>query len=333
MHSSTLDAVSPIHGHRDIESPEGATQPGGSPLGVPALFPLPGDVGLSLVSNPTAREKSYRLLGFLGASYLSISAVRQGKQARSGGGERKPCSGFSASSRRSMQKLVSKLRVSSVCSGLFLTLTYPRQFPDGNRAKRDLKVFVQRLLREYPSAAGLWKLEAQKRGAPHFHLIILGVEHIPHEWVSENWYEVVGSGDVHHLAAGTEVRRVKSYQHAVHYVAKYIAKESAAGAGAAGDGLGEVGRRWGHFGNWRAHLGELVTFALDNKEAAKLARVLDLKRLAQARRVQKLPARKRAIRKARRRHGLFFSQFWLGSPDFVLGRLLAIIGRREDEAT
>jgi hypothetical protein len=61
--------------------------------------------------------------------------------------------------------------------------------------------------------------------------------------------------------------------------------------------------------------------------------VLDLKRLSQARRVGKLPARKRAIRKARRRHGLFFSQFWLGSPDFVLGRLLAIIGRRENEAT
>lgn len=282
-------------------------------------------VGLSLGANLTGR---FLLVGFLGASYMSMRAPRLSKLPPAGGGKRKPCTGLSKSSRRAMQVLVSKLKVSSVQKGLFVTLTYPRKFPDGVRAKRDLDAFIKRLRRAFPSIAGIWKMEPQKRGAPHFHLILLGVDFIEHEWIAKAWYEVVGSGDIRHYAAGTEVRRVKSYQHAVHYVSKYIAKETAVGGDAAGDGLGEVGRRWGHFGDWRAHLGEIAKFALTAKEAARLARVLDMKRLSQARSRVKPAARGRAIRKARRRRALTFSQYWLGSPDFVLSQLLIIIGRQ-----
>ena len=232
-----------------------------------------------------------------------------------------------------MQKLVSKLRVTSVCKGLFITLTYPSRFPNGRQAKRDLDVFWKRFVRVYPAAACIWKLEPQKRGAPHFHLIVLGVEFIPHEWIAKAWYEVVGSRDIRHFAAGTEVRRVKSYQHAVHYVSKYIAKETAIKGDNAGDSLGEVGRRWGHLGDWHSHLGELVSFALDNKGAARLARVLDRKRLAQARQANKLEVRRRSVRRARRRRALKFSQFWLGSPDFVLARLLRILANGDSDAT
>jgi hypothetical protein len=223
-----------------------------------------------------------------------------------------------------MQKVMSQLRVTSVIRALFLTLTYPAKFPDGKRAKRDLDVFLKRLARAYPEVAGIWRIEAQKRGAPHFHLVLLGVEHIPHGWVAKAWYEVVASGDARHLQAGTEVRRVKSYQHAVHYVSKYLSKEAAAGGGA-DDGLGEVGRRWGHFGNWRAHLGEFVSFALTHKEAARLSRVLDARRLSVAR--LRVKGRAAAVRCARDRQGLRFSRFYFGSPDFVLHRIMQIIGR------
>jgi hypothetical protein len=225
-----------------------------------------------------------------------------------------------------MQKLVSQLKTSAVCAGLFITLTYPSKFPDGVKAKRDLHTFLKRLKRAHPGAAGLWKLEPQKRGAPHFHLIVLGVPFVDHVWVATAWFEVVGSRDHRHWQAGTEVRRVKSHQHAVHYVSKYIAKPTESYED--GDGLGEVGSRWGKFGEWRDHLGEVVSLALNASETAKLARVLDHKRLAGARLIKRPQARKRAIVKARNRRPLKLSQYWLGSPDLVLANLLKIIGRQ-----
>jgi hypothetical protein len=303
------------------------------PSGAGAVAP---GVGLSISTNLTAREgqgferatdgKSFRLIGFLGASYMGVKALRLSKQMQVGGGVRKPCTGFSKGSRRSMQKLVSQFKTSAVCAGLFITLTYPSRFPDGTKAKRDLFTFLKRLKRAYPGAAGLWKLEPQKRGAPHFHLIVLGVPFIEHTWVATAWFEIVGSRDVRHWQAGTEVRRVKSHQHAVHYVSKYIAKPTESYED--GDGLGEVGSRWGKFGDWREHLGEVVSLALNASESAKLARVLDHKRLAGARLIKRPQARKRAIVKARRRRPLKLSQYWLGSPDVVLANLLKIIGRQ-----
>ncbi len=333
-----------LHNSMVVATVEGT---GGNASGVPAgdldSFPsgagaLAPGVGLSISTNLTALASeglkqatggnSYRLIGFLGASYIGVKALRLSKQMQVGGGVRKPCTGFSKGSRRSMQKLVSQLKTSAVCAGLFVTLTYPSRFPDGTKAKRDLHTFLKRLKRAYPGVAGLWKLEPQKRGAPHFHLICLGAEYIPHEWVATAWFEVVGSRDVRHWAAGTEVRRVKSHQHAVHYVSKYIAKPTESYED--GDGLGEVGSRWGKFGEWREHLGEVVSLALNASECAKLARVLDHKRLAGARLIKRPQARKRAIVKARRRRPLKLSQYWLGSPDLVLSNLLKIIGRRED---
>jgi hypothetical protein len=225
-----------------------------------------------------------------------------------------------------MMKMVSQLRTTSVVRALFVTLTYPPIY-DAANAKRDREVFLKRLLRKYPQVAGVWRMEAQKRGAPHYHLILMGVNFIPKEWLARVWYEVVGSGNPAHLKAGTQVRRVKNYQHAVYYVAKYLSKPSEA-FDDGDDGLGELGRRWGHFGSWRDHLGDFVSLALAPKEAARLVRVLDAKRLSVARR--RVKGRKAAIRRARRR-GVLRSQFWFGSPDFVLERIMGIIGRGSDE--
>lgn len=332
MHDSTVVV--------GVEAPDGnaTAQPEGGAVSFPARgVGAAAPVGLSLGTNLTATAEkgleqgksgnSFRLIGFLGGSYMSLKAVRFTKQKQVGGGKRKPCTGFSTGSRRSMQTFMSKLKRSSVIGGLFITLTYPRNFPDGNKAKRDLQTFLKRLFRAYPDAAGIWKMEPQKRGAPHFHLIILGVSFIPHEWVAESWFEVVGSRDIRHFASGTEVRRVQNYQHAVHYVSKYLAKPTESYAD--GDGLGEVGRRWGKFGCWRSHLGELISWALTPRESAKLSRLLDHKRLASARLIRRPDRRARAISKARRRRPLKLSQYWLGSPDVVLENLMKIIGRGE----
>jgi len=129
---------------------------------------------------------------------------------------------------------------------LFITLTYPGQFAMNDRVwKRDLDRFLKRLRRKFPGVGGVWKLEPQERGAPHYHLVIVGVSFIAKEWLSQAWYEVVGSEDPKHLVAGTQVQQVQSYEGVLSYAAKYASK-----------GLQElpeewldgVGRWWGVFG-------------------------------------------------------------------------------------
>jgi hypothetical protein len=115
----------------------------------------------------------------------------------------------------------------------------------------------------------------------------------------------------------------------VYYVSKYLTKESAGGS--SDDGLGLAGRRWGSFGNWQRFLGEFVSMVLTHKETAQLCRVMDNKRLSTARRRVKF--RGSAIRKARKRQALGFSRFWFESPDFIFEKIIAIIGRRENEGS
>lgn len=73
----------------------------------------------------------------------------------------------------------SQVRMMKACSSwrpvgrlMFVTLTYPKTFPDAAEAKEDLKRFRDILRREHPRMAGVWKLEYQTRGAPHFHFIL-----------------------------------------------------------------------------------------------------------------------------------------------------------------
>jgi hypothetical protein len=125
---------------------------------------------------------------------------------------------------------------------LFLTLTYPDQWPgDWQRWKGNLRAWFERLRRRLPEAGATWKLEPQRRGAPHFHLLVVGVPYIAKDWLSRSWYEVVGSGDPRHLAAGTNVQLAHSHRGVLSYAAKYCAKAEQLPP----DWQGGVGRWWG----------------------------------------------------------------------------------------
>lgn len=90
---------------------------------------------------------------------------------------------------------------------------------------------------------GVWKLEPQTRGAPHFHLLTVGAPFLAKEWLSRSWYEVVGSHDQRHLSAGTNVQLARSHRGVVAYAAKYVAKHQALPT----DWQDGVGRWWGVF--------------------------------------------------------------------------------------
>ncbi len=108
--------------------------------------------------------------------------------------------GFSADSRERLSRRAVSLRWEDAveAGGIgMVTFTYPEVFPtNGQVAKAHLKRLYERWRSRYGKPRGMWKLEFQQRGAPHFHCFV-GLPESEDElraWLLRQWYEVVGSG-------------------------------------------------------------------------------------------------------------------------------------------
>jgi hypothetical protein len=103
----------------------------------------------------------------------------------------------------------------------FLTLTYPDKYPSAKTAKKHLQTFVKRMLRRkgFENASGLWRLEFQKRGAPHFHLILFNAPYWDKRDVQKQWGEVIGFDDPF-----TKIEAIRTERGVMSYVSKYVAK-------------------------------------------------------------------------------------------------------------
>jgi hypothetical protein len=172
---------------------------------------------------------------------IKISKPKNGIIPQVGGGKRGKAKFSSASRRRLLHKTAKTDRKNIP---ILVTLTYPDQWPgDWKIWKKHLRNFAKRLFRRFPNAGAAWKLEPQKRGAPHFHLLVWGVQFSwLYAFVALNWYEIVGSGDIKHLSAGTRVEIARYSRGSKSYFAKYLGKNE-------GVWIEGVGRYWGFFGN------------------------------------------------------------------------------------
>lgn len=222
----------------------------------------------TVTSRATATIELAPRASYVRVTYKSQLTLRPGgddKDARPT--KRGRVSGFSRKSRKRLLDWLNQIDKASAAKGLFVTLTYPGEYSDDWRAwKRDLDTLTKRLRRKWNRCSIVWRLEYQERGAPHFHLLVFGVDFIPHRWLAKAWYDVVGSGDYNHLKAGTEVRRVKSFKQVCYYAAKYISKVQDVQSRS-------DGRMWGIYG--REYLPVLVVvFALSDKAYYQAKRYL-----------------------------------------------------------
>lgn len=187
----------------------------------------PAPLGLS--SAHIGTRQGGKALVAEGGTYLELGLVR-GKEERKGGGKRGRIGAFSRQSRFRLFQLFWKIDRRKVWGvPLFVSLTYPggtraHWLPFAHDHKKHLRAFIRRLERFSPDVWLIWRLEPQERGAPHYHLLVFNVAHIPHELVARWWWEIVGSGDEAHLRAGTEVRGCRSWNEAAFYIAKYLGK-------------------------------------------------------------------------------------------------------------
>lgn len=164
-----------------------------------------------------------------------------------------------------------------------ITLTLPGDWlavaPDGKTFKKLVKKFRKRWERAWGQPVlGLWKLEFQKRGAPHFHLFTVvpdgrtAVGQQFREWLSATWAAVVAHPDPEerrkHELAGTGVdyaaglrsrdpRRISIYfsKHGLYGAKEY---QNTVPPEWQGPGMGP-GRFWGVWGLQRVAVAVEVT--------------------------------------------------------------------------
>lgn len=203
-----------------------------------------------------------------GGGRMTIKSPKLDYQADHVCGKRSEITKFSKGSRR---RLLYKLNeVTQKSLPVFVTLTYPAVFPQNSKTwKRDLDTFWKRLARKFPTAGCFWKLEPQKRLAPHYHLMIWGVDYVDLlRWVSQAWFEVVGSGDNRHLLAGTRVEKVRSWRGVMSYASKYLGKECDT------SGWDSPGRFWGTLGKNNIPWASMVQVSLSNIQAYNFIRLM-----------------------------------------------------------
>lgn len=211
------------------------------------------------------------------SSYLKTS--RGISSGLVGGGKRGKISGFSSESRRRLMLLIAKIQIGeNIKLPCFVTLTFPDKFPSPGEAKRDLQILRKRLDRKFPGIGYIWKLEPQERGAPHFHLLVWGVqEEKLFPFVLQQWYEIAGQGDINHLLfhgghlPGSKpcVSQVRSWKGVWSYASKYIGKTFEV---AGWDNIW-TGRFWGVHNKENIPFGEVQRFEVPISWIYKIQRL------------------------------------------------------------
>lgn len=182
--------------------------------------------------------------------------------------------GFSDKSRQRLRVYLSKLRRQAPIR--FLTLTYQRENVNGNDAKRDLHAFLERVRCGYPHVAAVWKLELQRRGTIHFHLLIFG-GWIDHRFISRTWDRIAGNDFHGGHSTSTRIEAARDSGRTVGYLLKYLCKEISNKSGDAhADGSMGATRTREDLGRvWGVHNRRCVPLASDRLVAVDAAAVLE----------------------------------------------------------
>lgn len=150
-------------------------------------------------------------------SLLSMKVLGRRYKRPYTGGIRSRIRGFSVKARLRLMRFMA--RISMKCArATFMTLTF-KGYPSNAEAKRCLHAFLAHVSRHFPLASAIWRLEFQKRGSIHFHLIVFDLPYWDWKEVLEVWKRVTNQN-----VARVDIRLVRSRRGVMFYVSKYIAK-------------------------------------------------------------------------------------------------------------
>jgi len=141
---------------------------------------------------------------------------------------------FTPRSRFRLFALLGKLKKIDNLNSIFVTLTYHYGYKgEEKKAQKDLHLFLARVRLFDPEIQYIWRIEFQKRGAPHFHFIILpgkNIKDLGHVKYSNHlnivWHSIADPDSKAHAKYGFKVVAITDYLKACAYLSKYIAKLS-----------------------------------------------------------------------------------------------------------
>lgn len=192
--------------------------------------------------------------------------------------------GFSRASRRRLTDKLMAVPWDSIagtdkhaaagCSAL-VTLTYGCEFPsDWKTSKKHLDVFRRNVDHAMPGRwSAIWRMEYQKRGAPHFHILMMFDHRVSIKalsaWVKMVWTRIVSGDDKNHALWGADVRPL--YQNRcsngrlLRYLIKYLGKTD--------DQQREGGRIWGAWHDIPQEIRTIVLFETEQAWVQFLRRI------------------------------------------------------------
>jgi len=139
---------------------------------------------------------------------------------------------FSVNSKRRFVKELAHINLICYGNPLFVTLTYRNTLPkDGKELQRHLNLFLTKLRRYRENFHYVWRLEFQKRGAPHFHLVLLPLFSVDKKYLWKyrrllinNWRESIGDWDADLEKYAVKTDFVEGKKNVFSYISKYATK-------------------------------------------------------------------------------------------------------------
>lgn len=222
------------------------------------------------VINKECIKIQYEIQGALVKATVSGAS----KQPPTSGATRGTVNGFSASSRK---RLLEKLARLKPAKAIFMTLTYPAEYPDDSTEyKAHLRAFLEVVRRRFPKSSAIWRLEFQERGAPHYHLMFFNLPFWNVKEIKKHWKRIIGT-DVRTEDMQLDITVIRNFRMAMSYVSKYIAKKSD-GVPSGSEGQfnntpylhAHTGRIWGVFNAKHLPIQQLIRFVVASNDIEHL---------------------------------------------------------------
>jgi hypothetical protein len=154
--------------------------------------------------------------------------------------------------------------------GFFVTLTYWRFTDDWAEWKRHLRAFVESLRRFADGVCGVWRLEFQERGAPHYHLLLWFDEPVDRGSLDahcrEAWLRIIDQDAPETRAYAVTVDPIMDMRSSAFYLSVYQSKDKNDRKDI------QTGRLWGCIGRERLQTEPFREMEMDERQMLQLRR-------------------------------------------------------------
>lgn len=201
---------------------------------------------------------------------LTVADTHTGHSRAPKAAKRGTVKGISSKSRMRLIRLLAQ--ISRPDEPVFITLTYRGFAVDFRTWKTHLHNFRRVLADDFPDYCGLWRLEFQERGAPHFHILAWLVREVVLAEVearlAQVWCRVIGQETAANLEHGCTVEPVTDFRACAFYLSLYQAKDSQDRKDI------NTGREWGVWKRERLGLQPISKTLFDGREFNLFRRII-----------------------------------------------------------